>query len=152
MLFSEKTASTSCGRRDRKAIETGWDPSSRGAPRDAKPTLAQRLGYGPRERLLIVNCDDLGVSEIFAQGGGVSSSLPGALLEVGRQLGPRMDHLPGGKLDQLRMAIEREHVMPTDGQDGAERLRQRVRLQKFAGREIVDDKAARMQAGPPSDA
>lgn len=28
----------------------------------AEPTLAERLGYGPDDRLLIVNCDDLGSS------------------------------------------------------------------------------------------
>lgn len=28
----------------------------------APPCLAERLGYGPQDRLLIVNCDDLGVS------------------------------------------------------------------------------------------
>jgi len=28
----------------------------------AHPTLAERLGYGPEDRLLIVNCDDLGSS------------------------------------------------------------------------------------------
>jgi hypothetical protein len=28
----------------------------------AQPTLAERLGYGPDDRLLIVNCDDLGSS------------------------------------------------------------------------------------------
>ena len=28
----------------------------------AKPSLAERLGYGPQDRLLIVNCDDLGSS------------------------------------------------------------------------------------------
>ena len=27
-----------------------------------KPSLAERLGYGPKDRLLIVNCDDLGSS------------------------------------------------------------------------------------------
>jgi predicted glycoside hydrolase/deacetylase ChbG (UPF0249 family) len=29
---------------------------------DISDTLARRLGYGPQDRLLIVNCDDLGVS------------------------------------------------------------------------------------------
>lgn len=28
----------------------------------SKPSLAERLGYGPKDRLLIVNCDDLGSS------------------------------------------------------------------------------------------
>ena len=28
----------------------------------SRPNLAERLGYGPRERLLILNCDDLGSS------------------------------------------------------------------------------------------
>jgi len=28
----------------------------------AMPTLAERLGYGPDDKLLIVNCDDLGSS------------------------------------------------------------------------------------------
>src|ERR1700743_3262530 len=28
----------------------------------ANPTLAERLGYGPESRLLIINCDDLGSS------------------------------------------------------------------------------------------
>ncbi|HLT15613.1 MAG TPA: polysaccharide deacetylase family protein, partial [Acidimicrobiales bacterium] len=27
---------------------------------DSSPTLAERLGYGPEDRLLIINCDDLG--------------------------------------------------------------------------------------------
>src|SRR5690606_27670511 len=26
----------------------------------SSPTLAERLGYGPEDRLLIINCDDLG--------------------------------------------------------------------------------------------
>lgn len=28
----------------------------------SQPNLAERLGYGPKDRLLIVNCDDLGLS------------------------------------------------------------------------------------------
>src|ERR1700677_1478650 len=30
--------------------------------RDERPSLAERLGYGPEDRLLIVHCDDLGSS------------------------------------------------------------------------------------------